>query len=298
MKIKGYLFAIISAVSYGLIPLFILPIKAINFPLDTALFYRFFISGLFLLAYLIYKKESLRVNKKELYILVLLGIFYALSAEFLFLGYDYLSPGIASTILFVYPVIVALTMVFFFKERINKLTIASLFITLSGVFVLSTKGSAFNINFIGLVVTLTCALFYALYIIVVNKAKIKASSIKITFYSLLFSSLYYLGKVILFNESLAFPDAKFLLDITIFALVTTVLSMSTLVYAIKTIGSTATSIMGALEPVVAVAVSVILFHENLTMSLILGVCLIVSGVIINIVSEAIEKVRSTEKQKQ
>ncbi|AYN03782.1 MULTISPECIES: DMT family transporter [unclassified Flavobacterium] len=298
MKIKGYLFAIISAVSYGLIPLFILPIKAINFPMDTVLFYRFFVSSLFLLAYLIYKKESLKVNTKELLILLLLGLFYALSAEFLFLGYDYLSPGIASTILFVYPVIVALTMFFFFKERINKLTIISLFITICGVFALSTKGSAFNINFIGLVVTLTSALFYALYIIVVNKAKIKASSIKITFYSLLFSSLYYLCKVLLFNESMALPDVMFFLEIVVFALVTTVLSMSTLVYAIKTIGSTATSIMGALEPVVAVAVSVILFNENLTMSLILGGCLIISGVIINIVSEAVEKVRSTEIQKQ
>lgn len=298
MKIKGYLFAIISAVSYGLIPLFILPIKAINFPMDTVLFYRFFVSGLFLLAYLIYKKESLKVNRTELFILILLGIFYALSAEFLFLGYDYLSPGIASTILFVYPVIVALTMFFFFKERINKLTIVSLFITICGVFALSTKGSTFNINFLGLVVTLTSALFYALYIIVVNKAKINASGIKITFYSLLFSSLYYLSKVILFNESMALPDVKFFFDIVVFALVTTVLSMSTLVYAIKTIGSTATSIMGALEPVVAVAVSVILFNENLTMSLILGVCLIISGVVINIISEAIEKVRSTEKQVQ
>ncbi len=298
MKIKGYLFAIISAVSYGLIPLFILPIKAINFPMDTVLFYRFFVSSLFLLAYLIYKKETLKVNRTELFILVLLGIFYALSAEFLFLGYDYLSPGIASTMLFVYPVIVALTMFFFFKERINKLTIVSLFITMCGVFALSTKGSAFNINFIGLVVTLTSALFYALYIIVVNKAKIKASGIKITFYSLLFSSFYYLFKVLLFNESMALPDVKFFLEIVVFALVTTVLSMSTLVYAIKTIGSTATSIMGALEPVVAVAVSVILFNENLTMSLILGGCLIISGVIINIVSEAVEKVRSTEIQKQ
>ncbi|MCC9074441.1 DMT family transporter [Flavobacterium sp. F-65] len=297
MKIKGYLFAIISAVSYGLIPLFILPIKAINFPMDTALFYRFFISALFLLAYLMYKKETIKVDRKEFFILLLLGVFYALSAEFLFLGYDYLSPGIASTILFVYPVIVALTMVFFFKERINKLTIVSLFITICGVFVLSTKDSVFSINFLGLAVTLICALFYALYIIVVNKAKIRGSSIKIAFYSLLFSSLYYLSKVILLNEPLVLPDVKFLLDITVFSLVTTVLSMSTLVYAIKTIGSTPTSIMGALEPVVAVGVSVILFHENLTLSLILGVCFIISGVIINIVSEAVERAKSIEKQK-
>lgn len=289
MKIKGYALAAISAISYGLIPLFILPVKASHFSLDTTLFYRFFIASLFILAYLIYKKESLRVNRSEFMILALLGLFYALSAEFLFLGYDYLSPGIASTILFVYPVIVALIMTFFFKEKITGLTILSLIITIVGIVALSAKGGVFDINVPGLLITLLSATFYALYMVVVNKAKIAASGFKITFYSLVFSAVFYLGKTLVFKESLVIPNVALLLNFTSFAFVTTVLSMSSLVYAIKTIGSTPTSILGALEPVIAVAVSVALFHESLTFSLILGIVLILTGVMINIISESVKE---------
>lgn len=286
MKLKGYFLAMISAISYGLIPLFILPIKQNNFPLDTTLFYRFLISAVFLLGIILYNKESLRINRYELIVFSLLGLFYGFSADLLFLGYDQLTPGIASTILFVYPVIVALVMIIFFKEKIKLLTLLALTITLLGILILSAKDSLLNIRFFGLFVTLGAALFYALYIITVNKARLKASGWKITFYSMIFTSLYYLTKTQIFDESLIIPDSNTLISFIIFALVTTVISNTALIYAIKYIGSTPTSIMGAMEPVVAVLVSVFLFHELMTRNLLLGVVLILVGVIINILADA------------
>ncbi|MNJ83416.1 putative inner membrane transporter YedA [compost metagenome] len=282
MKLKGYLLALVSAVSYGLIPLFILPIKALNFPLDTTLFYRFLISALFLLLFLLYKRESLRINKTEFLILLVLGLLYALSSDFLFIGYDLLTPGIASTVLFVYPVFVALILALFFKEKITRFTLIALVVTFSGIVVLSTNGSEFNINFLGLLVCVLCALFYAVYMVIVNKAKLNVSGTKITFYSLLFSSVYYLIKTLSLGGSLEASPSLFL-HISIFALVTTVFSITALIYAIQYIGSTPTSIMGALEPVVAVIISVCCFGEFLSWNLILGVILILAGVLINMV---------------
>lgn len=284
-KTKGYLSAIISSVSYGLIPLFILPLKSIDFPMNITLFYRFFLSALFIFPLLIYKKKSLKISGKEMVTLFVLGIFFALMSEFLFLGYDYLTPGIASTIFFVYPVIVALIVFFVFKEAITKLTILSLFITIFGVFILSIKDSVFDINILGLCIATLSVVFYALYIVTVNKVKINGSSLKITFYSMLFSSFYYLVKALLMRDSLLIPDLKIFFNLSSFALVTTVLSILTLVYAIKLIGSTPTSIMGALEPIVAVAVSVLFFSEDFTLNLAIGVGLITFGVILSIVSE-------------
>ncbi len=283
-KLKGYLLAVISASSYGLIPLFILPIKQINFPIDTTLFYRFLLSALMIFPILLFKKEKLKINLHELFILIALGLFYGLSSDLLFMGYDHLSPGIASTILFVYPVIVALIMVFFYKEKIKALTVFSLVITLIGIVILSAKDSLLDIRILGLVITLGSALCYALYIVTVNKAKIKASGWKITCYSMFFTSIYYLIKVLILDQTLLLPDFKMFGNFVLFALVTTVISTTALVYAIKLIGSTPTSIMGALEPVVAVLVSVILFHEILTRNLVLGVILILIGVIINILT--------------
>ena len=116
--VKGYLCAFISAFTYGLIPLFMIPIKkAESFSVDATLFYRFLIASGAILLFLCYQTQRLRISLREGLIMSVLGLLYALSAEFLFLAYDYLSPGIASTIFFCYPIIVALALVLFYKER-------------------------------------------------------------------------------------------------------------------------------------------------------------------------------------
>lgn len=283
MKARGYILAAVSAVTYGLIPLFILPIKEIQFSLNVTLFYRFLIASLCIGALLLYRKENLKPSKKEIQVFLSLGVLFALSSDFLFLAYDHLSAGIASTILFVYPVIVALIMAIFYHEKITKITAIALFITLIGVYFLSTRNSAFDINFIGVLIALTSALSYAIYIVRVNKAKISASGMKTTFYSILFSATYYLVKSIVLKQSLVLPNYTILAEIAVFALITSVISITTLVYAIKYIGSIPTAIMGALEPVVAVAISVTLFNEALTLNLVVGIILILAGVMIDMV---------------
>ncbi|AZA76677.1 DMT family transporter [Chryseobacterium sp. G0186] len=285
MKLKGYMLGVLSAVSYGLIPIFILPIKQAHFSMDITLFYRFFFSALMVGGYLIYSRQNFRINKKEALILAILGICYALSSEFLFLGYDFLTPGIASTVLFIYPVIVALIMFFFYKERLTQLSVVSLLLALAGVIVLCLKGNGFEINFAGLGIVMLSSLFYALYMVIVNKSNLKVSGFKLTFYSMLFTSLFFMTKAILGNESFAIPSTAIFFNFLIFAFLTTVISSLCLVYAIKYIGSTPVAILGALEPVVAVMVSVLIFHEQLTTNLLIGITLILLGVILNVISD-------------
>ncbi|WP_313215833.1 DMT family transporter [Soonwooa sp.] len=284
MKTQGYILAAISAISYGLIPIFILPMKQINFSMEVTLFYRFLFSAIMVGVYLIFKKVNLKINKWEFLVLLILGFFYALSSEFLFLGYDYLSAGIASTVLFVYPVLVALVMFLFYGEKLSKLGIISLLLTFLGVVVLCLKGNSLEINFVGLGIVLLSALFYGLYIIIVNKAKINVSGIKLSFYSMLFTSIYFLIKSLVLKESLAIPNYSIVFNFVTFAFVTTLISSIALVLAIQKIGSTPTAIMGALEPVIAVAVSVLFFKEDFTRNLLTGIILILAGVSLNILS--------------
>ena len=282
--LKGYLFALVSALTYGMIPLFMIPLKKLDFfSVDTALFYRFLIAAILILGYLVfYQKESVKINLKEGIVLSILGFFYALSAEFLFIAYDFLSPGIASTIFFIYPIMVALILGIFFKEKITLATTISLVIVVVGVGVLSIKDN-FEINYIGLFVSLLGALMYALYMIIVNKTKIKASGVKVSFYSMVFASLFFLVKTLILGNSVVIPSLEIGTHLALFSLITTALSVVSLVYAIKFIGSTPTAIMGAVEPVVAVMISVGLFDETLTFSLIAGVIIIISGVLIDVV---------------
>lgn len=280
--VKGYLCAFISAFTYGLIPLFMIPIKKEeSFSVDATLFYRFLIASGAIVFFLFYQKERLRISFREGLIMNLLGILYALSAEFLFLAYDYLSPGIASTIFFSYPIIVALVLILFYKEKLTIPTLLSLLLVVVGVGVLSIKkGEA--LNYIGLGISLLGALVYALYILIVNKVRIESSGVKISFYSMLFSSLYFLIKSLLLRESISISSWALAGDLTLFAIITTSLSLVTLVYAVRYIGSTPTAIMGAFEPIVAVLISVGLFGEQLTPSLVIGGMVIITGVLIDI----------------
>ncbi|UKB81768.1 DMT family transporter [Chryseobacterium sp. MEBOG06] len=285
MKLRGYLLGILSAVSYGLIPIFILPVKQAHFSMDITLFYRFFISALMVGGYLLYSGESFKISKKEAFILAVLGICYAFSSEFLFLGYDFLSAGIASTVLFIYPVIVALIMFFFFKEKLTKLSVASLLLAFVGVIILCLKGNGFEINFAGLGIVMLSSLFYALYMVIVSKSNIKVSGFKLSFYSMLFTSLFFMTKAGMTRESFAIPSLSLFFSLTTFAFLTTVISSLCLVFAIKNIGSTPVAILGALEPVVAVFISVLMFHEKFTYNLLIGISFILLGVSLNVIGD-------------
>lgn len=292
MKFKGYAYGLISSISYGLIPLFILPIKQANFSMDTTLFYRFFFSALIVGTYLFITKQSFKIDVKQLPVLVVLGLLYGISADALFLGYDYLSAGIASTLLFVYPLIVAIIMAVFFKERITISTIAAIIFVLAGVILLSFKDGKFELNPLGLGIVFVSALGYGLYIVTVNKSKVRdIKGFTLSFYSFLFTTIYYAIKMIIHKESFILPSLELTFNFFTFAFVTTVISSIALIFAIKNIGSTATSILGASEPVVAVAVSVLIFGEDFSMSLALGIFMIILGVMLNVIGDAYQQKR-------
>lgn len=284
MKTKGYIIAAISAISFGLIPIFILPLKRIQFSMDVTLFYRFLFSALMVGVYLLSKKISLKINKRELGVLAILGLCYALSSEFLFIGYDYLSAGIASTVLFVYPVLVVLIMFFVYKEKLSKMGVISLILAFIGVLVLCLKEGSFELNYTGLGIVMFSALAYALYMIIVNKGGLAMNGFKLSFYSMLFTAFYFLVKSSIKGDSLMVPNTSILINLVVFALVTTLISSVALVIAIQYIGSTPTAIMGALEPVIAVAVSVLFFQEEFTTNLLIGILFILSGVLLNVLS--------------
>lgn len=92
-NIKGFVYGIATSATFGLIPLFTLPLMAKGMQFDSILFYRFLFASIVLVCIMASKKESLRIDKKDIPVLVLLGFFYTASAMFLFWGYNFMSVG-------------------------------------------------------------------------------------------------------------------------------------------------------------------------------------------------------------
>lgn len=278
---KGILNGVIASVSYGMNPLFALPLYAQGIEVNSVLFYRYFFAVIIYFLWLkCVKKISLKVAKCELVPLFFLGIFFSLSSLTLFESFHYIEAGIACTILFIYPVIVALIMAIFFKEKITKTVVSAIFLTSIGIALLYKGKPDSVLSLKGVAIVLASAFLYAFYIVGVKSIKaIKSmNSAKLSFYVMLFGLLVYVVNL-KFCTNLqglnTIPAWLFVIGLAIFP---TIISLETIGIAIKLIGSTNTAILGALEPLTAIFFGILFFNESLTLRISIGVILILFGV--------------------
>lgn len=246
---------------------------------SSILFYRFFVAAVMLGGVLFLARKSFRVTPEELFTLGWLSLLYTGSALFLFWGYDYLPSGVATTIIFLYPVFVAVIMAVFFGEKPSGFTYCAIVLALIGVGLLSGVGSAEGIQLKGVLIEIMSALSYGLYIVGVNQSSVKhMGALKLTFYVFLFDAVTFLLFAVWKGGLQSIPNGSGQLNLVLLALVPTVLSNLSLVYAIKNIGSTFASVLGAFEPVTAMAIGVLVFSEPFTRSLAWGLALIILAV--------------------
>lgn len=297
MKLKGYLYGCISSASYGLIPLFAVPMMRKGMDIDSILSYRFACASLVMCIMLLIRKISLRITLKEFFLLAILGTVFASSSQFLFLGYNYLTVGIASTILFTYPAFVALIMFLLFKERIRFVTLASIVLAFIGVALLYLgDGQTGPVSLLGVIIILLSSLSYGVYMIIVNKSRVKTmNGTKLTFYAMMFSSFIFTAKALIANNGhlASFPDFSSVVCLLSLALVPTIISGITMVKSVHYVGSTITAVLGAMEPLTAVLVGIIAFSEKFTTSLAVGMVLIIGAVTIIVLADRKDKNNST-----
>ena len=79
---------------------------------ESILFFRYAFAVLLLGLFLLLRKQSFRVSGKQIGVLFVLGLLYTSSSIFLFDAYEYIASGLATTLVFLYPVLVAIIMVF------------------------------------------------------------------------------------------------------------------------------------------------------------------------------------------
>lgn len=110
--IIGYPAGIITGITYGLNPLFAMPLMKNGAATESILFFRYAFAVLLLGLFLLLRKQSFRVSGKQIGVLFVLGLLYTSSSIFLFDAYEYIASGLATTLVFLYPVLVAIIMVF------------------------------------------------------------------------------------------------------------------------------------------------------------------------------------------
>lgn len=286
-KLIGTACAIGAAVCYGTNPLGALNLYAEGMNTPSVLFYRFGLAWLIIAAVMLFRRESLRVDRREFLTLSALGLLFIGSSLTLYLSFRLMPAGVASTILFTYPVMTAVIMALFFREKITLSTVSSIVLAMAGVLLLYWGDGTGALHLGGVILVLVSALTYALYIIVVDKSPLQMSSFKINFYVLLYCAVGMALFALLSGQPLMLPPTPTAwLWVSWLAIVPAIMALVMMVYAAKYIGSTPTAILGALEPTTAVLIGVLVFAEPFTLRLLLGILLILASVSIVVLAKS------------
>ena len=282
----GYPAGIITGIAYGLNPLFAMPLMNEGASTESILLFRYSIAVILLGAFLLLKRETFKINLRQAFVLLSLGLLFTASSILLFESYKYIASGLATTLSFLFPVFVAIIMVFLKVVPSIPVWLA-IVATFAGVVIMSAGDGTQTVSALGVFHASASAFAYALFIVVINRSK-SISTISdslLTFYALL------VGAVVFSVMSLT-SDSELLtgLDSTMawvnlvgLAVIPTIVSMATLAVSTRKIGATKTSVLGVFEPITAILVGTLVFGEALTSNIVIGISISVIAVLFMIV---------------
>lgn len=290
-KVKGYGLAALAAAAYGTNPAFAVPLYGQGMNPVSVLLFRYLMGLPLLAAILVLRGRSLMLHRDEALPTMILGVLMAVSSLTLFESYNYMNSGVASTLLFVYPVMVAIMMIMFFHERFSASTAICLVVMGAGLLLLMKPQGSGTLSAFGCLLVMLSALTYAIYIVMVNVSKSvrEMPTTKLLFYVLAWGSLAYLI-LICCGTQLTLPSEGWgWINLLALAVIPTALSLACTTRAIQLIGSTPTAILGALEPVSAVVLSVAVLGQALTAQDIIGGGLIVVAATVVVCAGPVDK---------
>lgn len=282
----GFAAGLIAGIAYGTNPLFGKDLLIKGVPVMSILFFRYLMATGFMIVLMLCKKESFKLNLMQLLLMAVLGILFACSSICLFAAYNFIAAGLATTLLYIYPVFTALLMILLhvYPSWRSWLCIA---ISIGGVVAMVNPfGTGFNIT--GLVLCLLSALSYALYLVIVNRSKIAAnlSADTISFYALIFGTLVFFCATSLEGNDLTsgISGAKDWIDLIALAIIPTMMSLLALSMSTRMIGPTRTAVLGVSEPLTAILIGTFIFSEPFTFNIALGTILCIVSILFMVVS--------------
>ena len=279
--IIGYPAGIITGITYGLNPLFAKPLMNAGASTEAILLFRYGIAVILLGAYLLLKKENFRITLKQAGVLLSLGLLYTASSTFLFEAYKYIASGLATTLVFLFPAMVAIIMVFL-KVVPSWPVWLSIAATFAGVMIMTGGAGTEKVNPLGVWFSIASAFVYALFIVIINRSKVISSipNSLLTFYALLTGTFFFIGRCLFSGADLmaGIDGGMAWCNLIGLAVLPTIVSTASLAVATRNIGATKASVLGVFEPITAILVGTVVFGEALTPNILAGILISIVAV--------------------
>lgn len=279
---SGALLVILAGACWGSISIFV------NFLSDAGLetmqmsFLRQMLaSAVFCIAILLRDPSRLRINPKDIPLLMLVGLVNGVMFNYLYF-YTIINSraSIAVVLLYTSPIFVMIMSGIFFKEKLTRFRITALILTVAGcVLVTGVLGEGYTPPAAAILTGVLTGFAYALNNIITSAAVRKNDPETVTMYTLFFSFLFltpFSGGNELVNLCRANPTI--LLMAFLMCLVTAVLAQYSFSMGLQRIESGRASIYAASEPIVGTLVGIIIFHEESNFLKILGICMVIAAI--------------------
>jgi drug/metabolite transporter (DMT)-like permease len=281
-KRKGKFYAIISGLMYSLLGYFGVSIIKEGYSVENMSFWRFFIAAIFILIIMLPNWRQIKVDKVDAIKMLIVGaIFYGGCSMLYFVAAKYIGTGLAIVIFFTFPAFVLLINKFLYDIRITKNYIAAVGLIMIGlIFLIDLKEAKADLY--GIILSILTGILYAGY--VVGGKQIKMPPLVST---LLACTGCFIAALIFSINDGTFEIPKGLnvwIDILGISIISTALPMILLLEALRYISATKGAILSVLEPVFMVFIGVIFLQEKITFLQGIGVCVILSGSLITLIT--------------
>lgn len=280
----GTFFVFISAIGYGLMPIFAYMAYSNGVSTITMLFLRFISSSIIMFIIVRIRKLSMP-KKNDVFIFLLMGfIGYTGQSLCYFTALKYAAVSIVSLLLYTYPIMVMIFSIIILKEKIKARNVIALVIALIGVSVIiSVKGNA---NIIGILLAVLTALIYSIYIIISTKVLKKGMEIQASGLIMVGSAIAY-GLMNLFYGFTPPKNGNGIIAILLISIVSTVIAFWAFFAGLKRVGPSITSLVSIFEPVVTVVSSILILSEKVTKRSIIGGIFVITSLLIIMIPKKI-----------
>jgi drug/metabolite transporter (DMT)-like permease len=262
-QLKGIIFALASAAGFAVMPFFAIYAYQAEVNITTLLLLRFSIAALFFFGYLLWKKQSLQVTKKQLLALFILGgVFYNFQANCYFTAVKYIPTSMVALLLYTYPIFVAVLSFVIDKEKLTRATVLAIGLSFLGLGLF--LGTSFgHVNFYGVILAIGSGFIYSLYIILGNRVIKNLPPMLTSAYVTLFAAIALLSMGVYKKEiTFDFPWQAWgsILGVVLFS---TILAIAAFFRSLELIGSTRASVISMVEPLLTSIFGIVLINEKL-----------------------------------
>lgn len=284
----GYVLAVTQAVFYATMGIFGKLLYATGLNAQEVVILRFLATTVLLGAFmLVWRKQRLVSRQPVVYVQ---AIFFFLGAFLYFFAVERLTAGMTTVIFYMYPIVVAVLNMTFFRERLSVPTIVAFVLSVGGLILVSgIIGGVLVLDGLGIFYAGAACLSFAVYTILIQKTGRTEGPFTVTF-TLSWTSL--LASCIFFA-----PAVPTMLHLDwyqiglgcVMALLNTILPIVLYIEAVKRIGGTKSSLIGISETPSSLILAFFLLGETLTFQQVAGTVLIVAGIVLVTVGPLLSK---------